>query len=119
MEKTGHIASFIMKLMLTSFLVGIAFGLYDPNPLSWVILFALIASILLHVVGDQSILPRYGAFYTTLFDAALCFLLVLALDGLSEAFNVKGEALCLFIFLLLVQEYLTHQILLDHRFRSS
>jgi hypothetical protein len=92
----------IVKFIVTLVASAIAFS---PWGASWVIIVALMGTVLNYLLGDLMLLPRYGNFTATIGDGLLAMATAYILGLLSRSFNPRFSSLLLFGIVVAVAEY--------------
>lgn len=111
-----NILALVVKFIVTTLAAWIAFDLFDNNPMSWIFLIGVLATILNYLLGDLMILPKSGNITATIADGILAVLLVLLIDWLSEDFDTYFTPIIVFAIITMIFEYIFHRYLRsDHR----
>lgn len=103
MSKTT--TALLVKFLLTFVAAIIAFTALNRNMWGWVLLVAIIGTILNYLIGDLMVLPRYGNIVASLGDGVLAALVAYIVDLNTILFNTTWGSLVLFGIIVAVAEY--------------
>ena len=108
------IKSLFLKFLLTFIASWIAFRLFSTNPLSWILTFAIIGTVVNYIAGDLLVLPGLGNAFATIGDAAMAILLAYILDLFSSTFDTTVISLIILGILIALSESFFHNYLRNH-----
>ena len=109
MSKT--ISSLLFKLLLTFIAGWLAFGFMEGNMFTWLLLLAVVFSVLNYIVGDMLLLPRAGNIISALVDGFMAAIIAYVVDMLSDTFKTTFVALLIFGLIITLSEILFHRYL--------
>ena len=110
MSKTTR--ALLFKFLMTLVLSGIAFGIIGGNALKWVLLVAVLGTVIDYLVGDLLILPKVGSLIGAIINGGLAALIAIAVAMAIPAFITTTFSVLVFAVLIAVGEYYFHQYLL-------
>lgn len=113
MNKTN--ATLFLKFLLTFLAANLTVGLIDRNPWGWILILAIIGTILNFLIGDLFILRNTGNVFAAFMDGLLAGLTAFILDLSSRNFNTSIEGLIGFGFVITIAEYFFHRYLKNGR----
>lgn len=102
----------IVKFLATLAASAIAFSSWGA---SWVVVVALMGTVLNYLLGDLVILRRFGNFTATIGDGLLAMATAYILGLLSRTFDPRFSSLLVFGVVVAVAEYFFHNYLLRDR----
>lgn len=104
--------SVVIKFIMTLAISGIAFVLLEGNTWGWVFLLGVIATVINYVVGDLTILPKYGKLPAAIGDGILALIIAVIIGVLTPEFVISAVSLILYAILIAAGEYFYHQYLM-------
>ena len=110
MSKTTN--ALLFKFLMTLVVTGIAFGFIGGNAFKWILLVAVLGTVIDYLAGDLLILPKVGSFIGALINGVLAALIALAVAMIVPAFTTTTFSILTFAVLVAVGEYFFHQYLL-------
>ncbi|MGI5823031.1 MAG: DUF2512 family protein [Dethiobacteria bacterium] len=102
----------LFKFIMTLIITGIAFGVIAGNAFKWVILVAILGTVIDYLAGDLLILPRVGSLIGAIINGGLAALIAIAVAAAAPAFTTTTFSVLVFAVLIAVGEYFFHQYLL-------
>lgn len=106
-----NFGSLLFKL-LWYFVAGwMTFGFMEDNLLMWLVLLAIIASIVNFVVGDIIALPRVGSLPAAVVDGFLAILVAYIIDISINTFTTTFLTLIIYGVIIALAEYFYHKYL--------
>ncbi|MDF2700888.1 MAG: hypothetical protein K0Q49_2451 [Haloplasmataceae bacterium] len=109
MNKT--FSGLIIKLIATFLATWIAFGVLEDNPFRWLIIVAIVCTIMNFIIGDLLILTSFGNVVATISDGILACILAYIVDLISDDFYTTSTSLLVFFIIISVFEYFLHKYL--------
>ena len=85
MSKTTN--ALLFKFLMTLVVTGIAFGFIGGNAFKWILLVAVLGTVIDYLAGDLLILPKVGSFISALINGVLAALIALAVAMIVPAFT--------------------------------
>lgn len=110
MSKTT--SALLFKFLMTLIITGIAFGIIAGNAFKWILLVAVLGTVIDYLVGDLLILPRVGSLIGAIINGGLAALIAIAVAMAIPAFTTTTFSVLIFAVLIGVGEYFFHQYLL-------
>lgn len=110
MSKTTN--ALLFKFLMTLVFAGIAFSVIGTNAFRWVLLVAILGTVIDYLVGDLFILPKVGSLIGAVINGVLAALIVLAVAMVIPAFTATTLTVAIFAVPVAVGEYFFHQYLL-------
>ena len=102
----------LFKFLMTLVFAGIALGFVGGNAFEWVLLVALLATVIDYLVGDLFIMPRFGGLAAAIINGILVALIAFAVAMVVPTFTITTFSALIFAALIMVGEYSFHQYLL-------
>ncbi|NLJ56221.1 MAG: DUF2512 family protein [Firmicutes bacterium] len=102
----------LFKFLMTLIITGIALGIIAGNAFKWVILVAILGTVIDYLAGDLLILPRVGSLIGAIINGGLAALIAIAVAMAAPAFTATTFSVLVFAVLIAVGEYFFHQYLL-------
>lgn len=109
MQKTSSIL--LVKFVTILIIAAVAFALITRNTWGWILLVAILGTVITYFIGDLMILPSAGNVVTALANGVMGSILAYIVDLLTPAFDTTLTSLVVFGVLVAVSEYLLHQYL--------
>ena len=110
MSKTTN--ALLFKFLMTLVFAVIAFSLIGGNAFKWVLLVAILGTVVDYLVGDLFILPQVGNLIASAINGVLAALIAFLASMAIPAFITRTFPLVVFGVLIAVGEYFFHQYLL-------
>lgn len=101
----------ILKIILIFISAWIAYGLIEDNGLLWIFITSLAISLILFLIGDILILPRYGNMSSTLANTVFAIIIAWIIDLLTTSFYITWMSTLVFAILIFIIEYILHRYL--------
>ncbi|NLD26332.1 MAG: DUF2512 family protein [Acholeplasmataceae bacterium] len=101
----------ILKIILIFVGAWVAYGLIEDNGLLWIFITSLAISLLLFLIGDMLILPRYGNVSATVADTVLAVLIAWIVDLLTIHFYITWMSSLVFAVIIFITEHILHRYL--------
>ena len=105
---TTTTTTLIMKYLVTLAAAWLSFGIYNGNPIGWILGFALTGTIINYIIGDLFVLPRFGNIIAAFGDGIMGLLLAYAYDRMTFAFSTTFPRLAVFAILIAGTEFFFH-----------
>lgn len=110
MSKTSN--ALLFKFLMTLVFAWIALGAIGGNAFRWVLLVAILGTVIDYLAGDLLILPRVGSFIGAIINGGLAALIVIGVGMLIPEFTTTTLSVIVFAVTIAVGEYFFHQYLL-------
>lgn len=110
MSKTT--GALLFKFLMTLLFAGIAFNVIGGNTFEWILLVAILGTVIDYLAGDLLILPKVGSFIGAIINGALAALIAIIVAMFVPAFTTTTPSVLTFAVLIGVGEYFFHQYLL-------
>ena len=110
MSKTAN--ALLFKFLMTLVFTGIALGFIGGNAFMWVLLVAVLGTVIDYLVGDLLILPKVGSSIGAIINGVLAALIAFAVAMVVPAFTITTFSVLSFAVLIGVGEYAFHRYLL-------
>lgn len=101
----------IVKFLLTFAAAWVAFGIIEGNSLTYILILALIGTILNYVLGDLFVLPNFGNIIASIGDGGLAAVAALVLSAMILEFRTSSTSLVTFFVIVTIAEYFFHMFL--------
>lgn len=111
MNKTT--TALVIKFVLTFGAAWMAFALIDNNHFGWVLILAVIGTIVNYLIGDLIILAPFRAVVAAVGDGLMAILLAFILDILTPNSETSFSGLLAFGALIIFAEYYFHIYILE------
>ncbi|NLJ33084.1 MAG: DUF2512 family protein [Firmicutes bacterium] len=102
----------LFKFLMTLLVTGIAFGIIGGNDFKWVLLVAVLGTVIDYLAGDLLILPKVGSLMGAVINGVLAAVIALAVAMAVPAFTTTTFTVLVFAVLVAVGEYFFHRYLL-------
>ena len=102
----------LFKFLMTLLVTGIAFGIIGGNDFKWVLLVAVLGTVIDYLAGDLLILPKVGSLMGAVINGVLAAVIALAVAMAVPAFTTTAFTVLVFAVLVAVGEYFFHRYLL-------
>lgn len=109
MNKTT--TALLFKLVATFLASWIIFGMFLDNPMTYVLILSVLATIINYLLGDLVMLPKFGNLVASIGDGVLGALTAYIIGLLAVSFNTTIATLLLFAVVVAVFEYFFHRYL--------
>jgi len=103
----------LIKLVATLIAAWIAYGLIDGNPFLWILIVAVVVTIINYLIGDLLVLTNFGNIAASLFDGAMGALTAYIISLMTTDFNVSWTSSIVFIVIIAIFEYFLHKYLVE------
>ncbi|RKD30632.1 hypothetical protein BET03_03970 [Thermohalobacter berrensis] len=98
----------IFKFLVTLAGAWIAFYVIGNADFTWVLVVALLGTVLNYLIGDLFVLPKFGNIIASIGDGALGALTAYIVSQIVYGFEPTATSLAVFAVLVAVSEYLFH-----------
>lgn len=110
MSKTSN--ALLFKFLMTLVVAWISLGAIGGNAFRWVLLVAILGTVIDYLAGDLLILPLVGSFIGALINGGLAALIVVVVGMIVPAFTITTPSVVVFAVLVAAGEYFFHRYLL-------
>lgn len=111
MSKTTN--ALLFKFLMTLVVTGVAFGFIGENAFKWILLVAVLGTVIDYLIGDLLILPKVGSLIGAIINGVLGALIALAVAIIIPEFTTTTLSVLTFAVLIGVGEYFFHRYLLE------
>ncbi|GAB6086666.1 DUF2512 family protein [Alkaliphilus crotonatoxidans] len=102
----------LVKFAMTFVAAWLTLGYMDRNPFMWILLVAILGTVLNYLLGDLVVLPKMGNVVAALGDGVMAALVAYVVAYFTRNFNTTLRTLVIFGVLVAVVEYFFHNYLL-------
>ncbi|HKM39620.1 MAG TPA: DUF2512 family protein, partial [bacterium] len=102
----------IFKFFMTLIVALLAFSVVGGNDFSWVLVVAILGTVIDYLAGDLLILPKVGSLIGAIINGGLAAVIAIMVAAATPAFTTTTSSVLTFAVLVAVGEYFFHQYLL-------